>query len=100
MRKTMLSMFSAFALAAAAGSASAGQLLTEDQLDTVTASGNISVDLSSAAQATWNITSNDDHDVTVTSSNVAINDVTIEVDAATSGTSAAQSTLTASVVNN
>jgi hypothetical protein len=100
MRKTMLSMLSAFALVAVAGSASAGEALTADQLDAITAGGNIEVAHLAQAIVDYDITSNANHNVAVTANTYTNANTTIVVDASAVGNSTSQSVLTASVNNN
>lgn len=85
---------------AVAGSASAADLLTEVQMDKISAGADISTTLNASASATWDVTTNADHDVTVDATVNATNDATVVVDASSVGTSSATSSLAITVNNN
>lgn len=85
---------------AVAGTASAADLLTENQMDNISAGGDISTTITASAATNWDVTTNANHDVTVVSAVSTTGTATVVADTSSVGSSASNSSLAITVNNN
>lgn len=85
---------------AVAGTASAADLLTENQMDNISAGGDISTIINASASTSWDVTTNNDHNLTVESAINTTGTATVVADTSSVGSSASSSYLAITVNNN
>lgn len=100
MRLTAPSFLLASILLATAGPASAAELLTDNQMDNVSAGADISTTVNATASVDWDVTTDNDHDVTVDASVATSGTATVVADTSSVGAASSTTALTVTVNNN
>ena len=100
MRKTLMSAIFASGMLAIAGAASAADILEDRQLDVITAGANIETTNIATALASYDITTDANHDVTADATTYTSIVLTVVFDESAVGALTSQSTLNTTTNNN